>query len=156
MTAGAHILVVDDKATNRKLVATLLAYEGYRVTEAADAAEGLRIASTGTLQLVISDILMPTMDGYEFVRAAGDPVTADLAVIFYTANYHEREATSLARQCAVARVLVKPCATPQFLQAVAEVLAGGGAALPTVVPDAGFDSEHLRLLTDKLSRGRMR
>jgi diguanylate cyclase (GGDEF)-like protein/PAS domain S-box-containing protein len=153
MTAGAHILVVDDKATNRKLVATLLAYEGYRVTEAADAAEGLRIASTGTLQLVISDILMPTMDGYEFVRRLrADPVTADLAVIFYTANYHEREATSLARQCAVARVLVKPCATPQFLQAVAEVLAGGGAALPTVVPDAGFDSEHLRLLTDKLSQ----
>jgi len=153
MTGDARILVVDDSATNRKLVAALLTYEGYRVTEAADAVEGLAVARTGGLRLVISDILMPSMDGYEFVRRLrADPATADLAVIFYTANYHEREATSLARQCGVARVLVKPCATPQFLQAIAEVLSGAGAASPGAAPDGGFDSEHLRLLTDKLSQ----
>ncbi len=153
MTAGEHILVVDDNATNRKLVATLLRHEGYRVTEAADAAEGLASAHAGGVRLVISDILMPSMDGYEFVRQLrSDTTTAALAVIFYTANYHEREANSLARQCGVARVLVKPCPTTQFLQAVTEVLAGAGAAPPLAAPAAGFDAEHLRLLTDKLSQ----
>jgi diguanylate cyclase len=153
MTAGAHILVVDDHATNRKLVSTLLAHEGYRVTGAADALEGLAIARTGTVQLVISDILMPSMDGYEFVRQLRtDAATAALAVIFYTANYHEREANSLARQCGVARVLVKPCPATQFLRAISEVLAGTGATPPPAAPDAGFDAEHLRLLTDKLSQ----
>jgi diguanylate cyclase (GGDEF)-like protein/PAS domain S-box-containing protein len=153
MTANARILVVDDNATNRKLVASLLTYEGYRVTEAADAAEGLAIARSGALRLVISDILMPSMDGYEFVRRLrADTATANLAVIFYTANYHEHEAISLARQCGVARVLVKPCATSGFLQAIAEVLAGTGAAPSATAPDAGFNSEHLRLLTDKLSQ----
>jgi diguanylate cyclase (GGDEF)-like protein/PAS domain S-box-containing protein len=153
MTAGAHILVVDDNAANRKLVAALLTYEGYRVIEAADAAEGLALARAGGLQLVISDILMPSMDGYEFVRQLrAETATAELAVIFYTANYHQREATSLARQCGVARVLVKPCATPVFLQVIAEVLAGAGAKVPASAPDAGFDTEHLRLLTDKLSQ----
>ena len=152
MSADAHILVVDDHATNRKLVSTLLTYEGYRVTEAADGAEGLVIARAGGLQLVISDILMPSMDGYEFVhRLRADPATADLAVIFYTANYHEREASSLARQCGVARVLVKPCPAPQFLQAIADVLAGIGTP-PPAAPAAGFDIEHMRLLTDKLSQ----
>jgi diguanylate cyclase (GGDEF)-like protein/PAS domain S-box-containing protein len=153
MTAEAHILVVDDNATNRKLVATLLKHEGYRVTEAADGAEGLTYARAGAVQLVISDILMPSMDGYEFVRQLrADATTSALAVIFYTANYHEREATSLARQCGVARVLVKPCPATQFLQAISEVLAGAGTAPPPPAPDAGFDAEHLRLLTDKLSQ----
>ena len=141
-------------ATNPcQLVSTLLTHEGYTVTEAADAAEGLEKARAGGVHLVISDILMPSMDGYEFVRQLrADKSTADLAVIFYTANYHEREATSLARQCGVARVLVKPCPAPQFLQAIADVLAGGAAVRPAVAPDAGFDAEHMRLLTDKLSQ----
>jgi diguanylate cyclase (GGDEF)-like protein/PAS domain S-box-containing protein len=153
MSADVPILVVDDNATNRKLVATLLRHEGYRVTEAADGAEGLAIARAGALRLVISDILMPSMDGYEFVRQLrSDATTAALAVIFYTANYHEREATSLARQCGVARVIVKPCPAIQFLQAISEVLAGTGAAAPPAAPDSGFDAEHLRLLTDKLSQ----
>ena len=152
MTAGAHILVVDDDATNRKLLSTLLTYEGYRVTEASDGAEGLIIARGGDLGLVISDILMPSMDGYEFFRTSrADPITTNLAVIFYH-QYHEREATSLARQCGVARVLVKPCAAPVFVKAVADALAGVGAAQSPAEPDPGFDAEHMRLLTDKLSQ----
>ncbi|MET0282803.1 MAG: EAL domain-containing protein [Steroidobacteraceae bacterium] len=147
----AHVLVVDDNRSNRQLLAGLLAFEGYIVSEASDGAEGLDIARAGGLQLVISDILMPTMDGYEFVRRLrADPVTTDLPVIFYTANYHEREAMTLARQCGVERVLVKPCPAPVLIQTVAEVLADAEAH-PAVVVDPGFEPAHLRLLTDKLS-----
>ena len=152
MNADTHILVVDDNATNRKLLASLLSFEGYRISEAADGAEGLAIATREQPQLVISDILMPTMDGYEFVRRLrAEPATAAIRVIFYTANYHEREAQSLASQCGVARVIVKPCPVPVLVQAVAGVLAGS-EAVAAPHPEAGFDVEHLRLLTDKLSQ----
>ncbi len=152
MSNRIHILVVDDNATNRKLLATVLSFEGYRVSEAADGAEGLAIARSDRPQLVISDILMPSMDGYEFVRRLrADPATANQRVIFYTANYHESEARSLASQCGVSRVIVKPCPAPDLANAVAEVL-GGTVTPPPPPPESGFDLEHLRLLTDKLSQ----
>jgi diguanylate cyclase (GGDEF)-like protein len=151
VTDRIHILVVDDNATNRKLLVSLLAYEGYRVTEAADGVEGLTGATRDPPQLVISDILMPSMDGYEFVRRLrANPATSAMRVIFYTANYHEREARSLADQCGVADVIVKPCAAPDLVRKVEEVLSGKVAATPAPAP--GFDTEHLRLLTDKLSQ----
>ncbi|HTQ35889.1 MAG TPA: EAL domain-containing protein [Steroidobacteraceae bacterium] len=154
MDTGPHILVVDDNSSNRNLLAKLLSFEGYRTSEAADGAEGLAIARREQPQLVISDILMPSMDGYEFVqRLRAAPATAGMRVIFCTANYHEREARSLARQAGVARVLVKPCSAPALLQAVAEVLAENSITpQPVPSPEADFDTEHLRLLTDKLSQ----
>ena len=144
------ILVVDDNPTNRKLVAALLSHDGFQAVEASDGADGLAAARRELPQLVISDILMPSMDGYEFVRRLrADPELKDTAVIFYTANYHAREAQSLADRCQVARVLIKPCDAGSFLKAVKEVLAG--AVQPLSKVDADFDVEHLRVLTDKLS-----
>ena len=64
----AKILVIDDNDTNRKLVVTLLNFQGHRTFEAIDGADGLASARVELPDLVISDILMPTMDGYEFVR----------------------------------------------------------------------------------------
>ncbi len=119
------ILVVDDNAANRKAVLTLLQNEGYVPFEATDGADGLRGAELHRPQLIISDILMPSMDGYEFVRQLrGNPALAQTAVIFYTANYHKREATALAEQCGVARVIMKPCGAKEFLSAIADVLSG--------------------------------
>ncbi len=145
------ILVVDDNASNREVVRTLLEDEGYQAVEAADGVDGLRVAEKEQPQLVISDILMPSMDGYEFVRQLRtNPKLAQIAVIFYTANYHRREANNLAEQCGVARVIVKPCRARELLSVVAEVLSGVDS---TVAPqiDEEFDREHLQLLTDKLS-----
>ena len=146
------ILVVDDNTPNREAVLTLLEDEGYEAIEAADGAEGLRLAEREQPHLVISDILMPSMDGYEFVRQLrGIPKLAQTSVIFYTANYHRREAKSLAEQCGVARVIIKPCGAREFLNAVTEVLSGGsGDAAPQI--HAEFDRNHLQLLTDKLSQ----
>jgi diguanylate cyclase len=145
------ILVVDDNARNREVLRTLLQDEGYQAVEAADGAEGLRVAEKEQPQLVISDILMPTMDGYEFVRQLrAHPTLAHTAVIFYTANYHRLEANSLAEQCGVARVIVKPCSARELIGAVADVLAGASKpAVPKIKEE--FDRDHLQLLTDKLS-----
>jgi CheY-like chemotaxis protein len=147
----ATILVVDDVAINRKLLVALLSGDGYLTVEARDGADGLAMAHTQRPQLIISDILMPTMDGYGFVQALRrDPLLRDTPVIFYTAHYHEREAHILAEACGVSRVLVKPCPHAELLRAVEQALAGVTESSLDSLPD-NFDREHLRLLTDKLS-----
>lgn len=150
----SKILVVDDNATNRKLLVTWLQAEGYLTVEAADGSDGLTTALREKPHLVISDILMPTMDGYEFIRRLRlEPDFADTAVVFYTASYHEHEARSLAARCGVGRVLVKPSARLEFLSAVRHALAHAAPAPQGTGPeDRQFDVDHLRLLTDKLSR----
>ena len=148
----AKILVIDDNATNRKLVVTLLNFQGHHTIEASDGADGLESARAERPDLVISDILMPTMDGYEFVRQLrADSNIGRTAVILYTAHYHEREARKLAEVCRVARVLTKPCPTADFVEAVEEALTGTPASGAAPVGE-GFDRKHLHLVTNKLSQ----
>jgi diguanylate cyclase (GGDEF)-like protein len=148
----AKILIVDDNATIRKLLVALLNHEGHVTIEAVDGADALLAARTQRPQLVISDILMPSMDGYEFVRQLRtDPRLSDTPVIFHTAHYHEREARHLAKTCNVARVLAKPSSTAEICQAVQQALAGTPAPATDELTE-DFDREHLRLLTNKLSQ----
>jgi CheY-like chemotaxis protein len=147
----ARILVVDDNATSRKLVVALLSHDGHVTFEAGDGEEGLALAQAERPQLVISDILMPSMDGYGFVRRLrADPALRGTPVIFHTAHYHEREAHKLAQTCRVARVLVKPCPAAEMLRAVEQTVAGV-AETDTKELTGSFDREHLVLVTNKLS-----
>jgi diguanylate cyclase len=149
----ARVLVVDDDATNRKLLVTLVSYLGHQVFEAADGREALVVVRAVHPQLVISDILMPTMDGYQFVRELrAQPDCADIVVIFYTAQYHEHEAQQLAESCHVARVLLKPCAPADILNAVDEALNCKESPTLGASIDGAFDREHLKLVTNKLAR----
>jgi diguanylate cyclase (GGDEF)-like protein len=148
----AKILVVDDNATNRRLLSVVLGHEGHTTLEAVDGSDALSAARAARPALVISDILMPSMDGYEFVRRLRvDPGIGAIPVIFYTAHYHEREARALAESCGVARVLVKPCPVAEILAAVEGSLAGSPERAPTPT-DENFGREHLRLVTNKLSQ----
>jgi len=147
----ATVLIVDDSAVNRKLLITLLGGDGHLTLEASDGLEGLRLARAHRPQLVISDIMMPTMDGYGFVRAMrADPALRLTPVIFYTAHYHEREAHTLAQACGVVHVLVKPSPAAELLRIVEQVMAGMRESTPSPLPE-DFDREHLRLVTDKLT-----
>lgn len=147
----AKILVVDDHAENRLLVVTLIDSLGHQALEASDGAEALALVRAEHPDLVISDILMPTMDGYEFVRQLReDAALAATEVIFYSAHYREREARNLAKACGVSHVLVKPCEPQDILHAISQALAH--VAQPTNAPNAQlFGSQHLRLMTDTLS-----
>ena len=72
----ATILIVDDREANREYLLTLLGYGGHRLLVAADGAEASQIARVERPELVIADILMPTMDGYELVRKIrADPLS---------------------------------------------------------------------------------
>jgi len=145
------ILVVDDRPVNREFLRTLLGYRGDRVLEASDGAEALRLIKAEPPDLVISDILMPTMDGYEFVRQMrNDPASANIPVIFSTAHYLDREAKALADACGVSHIIYKPGEPEMILRTVDEV--SGGCPQPTNEVMEEFDREHVRVLTDRLSR----
>jgi len=160
----ATILIVDDHPANREFLVTLLGYSGHHLVEAADGSEALSLVRAEQPDLIIADILMPTMDGYEFVRQLrADPAVAQTVVIFYTAHYLEREAQALAEACGVAHILFKPSEPEEVLRIVDEALGlipspGESAAVsstpigPELEDGAAFDREHLRLLTDKLSQ----
>jgi signal transduction histidine kinase/DNA-binding response OmpR family regulator len=145
-------LVIDDNPTNREYLTTLLSYSGHRVLEAGDGAEGLVKLQEEKPDLVIADVLMPTMDGFEFARRArADPSTAHINIIFWTAAYREQEARNLAQRCGVSTILRKPAEPEEVLRVVNETL-GLNTTPPLPVPAEEFDREHLQLLTDKLSQ----
>jgi len=151
----ATILIVDDLASNRKYLATLLRSEGHQLLEAADGAQGLAVVLDAHPDLVITDVLMPVMDGYELVRRLRlDASTSRIPVLFYTAPYGEREARAQALASGVPYVLTKPALPETVLAIVGRVLAGdatpdGPAGTP--LPGAAASGEQLRLLTARLT-----
>jgi signal transduction histidine kinase/CheY-like chemotaxis protein len=146
----ATVLIVDDRRTNREFLLALLGFRGHRLIEAADGLEGLALARAEHPDLIISDILMPAMDGYQFVQQLReDPSIENTTVIFSTGQFLGREATALARKCGVSYVISKPCEPEEVLRIVDSAL--GLREMPAPPSDfAEFDREHLRLVSDKL------
>lgn len=147
-----HLLIVDDNLDNREYLVNLLTYKGYQVTEAEDGRQALDMVREHKPDLVICDILMPVIDGYDFVRRLRqEPDIAATRIIFYTAHYLEDEAKDLAAAAGISRVLEKPCEPETLLKHVREAL-DEPAASPSKENIASFNEEHLRLVTDKLYR----
>jgi len=145
----ARVLVVDDDAVNRDLVVTLLGYRGHSVVQAADGVEALVSARAEPPDLVLTDLLMPAMDGYELVREIrADPALEDTPVIFYTVNYLEREVLPVAAALGVRHIVSKPIDPQRLLLTVEEALAKRASA-PVLRPDT-LNREHLRALSAKL------
>ncbi|MDT4965265.1 MAG: hypothetical protein QOJ64_2 [Acidobacteriota bacterium] len=152
-TKMSKILIVDDSELNRELMVNLLGSRDHIISEASDGAEALQVARLERPDLVISDVLMPTMDGYEFVRQLrADPIVGQTPVIFMTGNYLGREARALAESCGVSSILYRPCNQEEVLRSVNATLEGPTNPEKLLPPERlEFDREHLQLLTDTLS-----
>jgi diguanylate cyclase (GGDEF)-like protein len=145
----ATILVADDNRANREALAALLEIAGHDVVRAVDGREAFDRARECKPELVISDVLMPMMDGYELARRLkAEPATAGAAVIFYTAYFGGQDAQALAQAHGVARVLVKPAENAEILRQVDAVLASRNEA-PAQAPK-DLNEEHLRVMVDQL------
>jgi diguanylate cyclase (GGDEF)-like protein len=151
----ATILIVDDLSANRKSLVRLLGRERHRLLEASDGSEGLAAVRAEHPDLVITDVLMPVMDGFEFVRQLRlDPTTSGVRVVFYTAHYDAREARARALSSGVSDVITKPAESAEVLEIVGRVLSGApDLKLPSDASPLAreFDREHLPLITDTLS-----
>lgn len=146
----SSILVLDDRPADRELLTTVLGHAGYEVREAATGDEALELARVDRPALIITDILMPKMNGFEFVRRLrSDSETNTIPVIFCTANYLEGEVKELATACGVSHFILKPSDPEAMVSTVGEVL-GSTRTLPRFVAGEKLDREQLRLLNDKL------
>src|SRR6476620_8868403 len=119
----ARILVVDDRSSNRHYLKVVLTGFGHEVIEAVDGAQALSRTREQKPQLVITDLLMPVMTGFEFVKQLrSEPAIADTPVAFYTATYRSSEAHRLADACGVTEVLPKPTSPSVLIDVVNRLL----------------------------------
>ncbi len=113
------VLVVDDSITVRRVTQRLLQREGYRVTLAADGLQALERLQQERPTVVLSDIEMPRMDGFDLVRnLRGDPRLADLPVIMITSRIAEKHREH-ARELGVDHYLGKPYSEDELLALIA-------------------------------------
>ena len=119
----ATILLVDDNEQNRYMLEVLLKAQGYEVMLANNGAEALALAIKHPPDLIITDILMPVMDGFSLCRKwkADDRLKA-IPFIFYTATYTYPEDERFALSLGAERLIIKPQQPEVLAQIVRELL----------------------------------
>ena len=118
------ILSVDDKAENLYMLEALLRGHGHEVESASNGVTALQLAERCVHDLIISDILMPRMDGFQFCRELKkDERLRNIPFIFYTATYTDPRDAAFALSLGADRFLVKPLEPEAFMKAVDEVMA---------------------------------
>jgi PAS domain S-box-containing protein len=144
----ANILIVDDDPNTRQLYVSLLTPFGHDVIEARDGEEGLRLARQRPPDLIVSDILMPTTNGYEFVsRLRQLPQFAATPVIFQSASFLDHQTHLLGRNCGVGDFISKPCDPEEILATINRVLKLP-SSLPTSMPLSGTVEDPVPLVID--------
>lgn len=119
----AKILIAEDERDIRDLIAFTLQFAGHTVVTAANGEEGLQLALKETPDLILSDVRMPKMTGYEMCRQIkAEPATAQIPVVFLSAKGQEQEVQN-GLAAGAAEYLLKPFAPDQLMAKVAEILA---------------------------------
>jgi len=110
-----RILIVEDNADDRRLLRYNLVYHGNEVIEACDGQEGLEMAKAHKPDLIISDALMPRMDGFQFLRAVRqDESIKKIPFIFYSAVYTGHDEARLAVSLGADEFIIKPKEPNEF------------------------------------------
>jgi PAS domain S-box-containing protein len=154
---GKRILVVDDSQEYCDLLKTLLSRNGYEAVSAGDGIEALEKLRAGAFDLVISDVLMPRMDGFQLCREVKtDEKLKAIPIVFLTGQYTDAEDEELLQSLGAALYLVKPMALDKLLESIRQVLERSGEekipAPGRFLDEDDYDAAHNRRLMVKLTR----
>jgi CheY-like chemotaxis protein len=116
------ILVVDDDSTSRRLMSHILNREGYDVATASDGVEALELMADDPAEILITDRMMPNMDGVELLKAVRQsPIYGHIPVIIVTANSDARDQPE-AEAAGATAFLTKPVGSTELLATVQRAL----------------------------------
>jgi CheY-like chemotaxis protein len=119
---AARILIVDDEADNREVMDLVLAWEGFLISGAASGAEALAMVTAERPDLILLDVMMPLMSGYEVLTTIkADPATVDIPVMMVTALADSHTKT-LALAAGAEDFLSKPLDRDELVRRVRDVL----------------------------------
>jgi putative two-component system response regulator len=143
------VLVVDDVIYSRRALRSVFLSAGYSVLMAEDGQAALESVSRELPDLVVTDILMPRMDGFQLCRAIKtDKRTTRIPVIFYTGSYNEAADREFGLSLGAAAYLVKPL-EPREL--IAEVTKAIGKPTPDLKPRPAAGEDWIQTHADRLA-----
>jgi CheY-like chemotaxis protein len=150
-TQQGYLLVVEDIPDILSLLKATLEFKGYRVVTAREGNEALEAIAKERPALIITDILMPKMDGFSLVHQLRlNPDTRDIPVVFLSATYVAPEDKTFALNLGVIRFIEKPVDFDQFLPAIASLLEQGAQAPSEPLDEFQFYDEYRKRLETKL------
>jgi two-component system cell cycle sensor histidine kinase/response regulator CckA len=149
-----NLLIVDDHPTNLKLLRAQLEGEGHTVCEAPDGVEALALLERQPVDAVISDILMPRMDGYRFCHEVRKHNRLrDLPLLIYTATYTSPGDEKLALDVGADKYLTKPASVETIIAALREVITHPHSTpRPEALPEVEVLKEYSERLVAKLEQ----
>jgi len=150
---SGYLLLVEDDPDILKLLNTTLTYSGYRVVTARNGKEGLEAMRKERPAIVITDIMMPKLDGFGLVhRLRLDPETRDIPVVFITATYVTPEDREFAFDVGATHFIQKPLNLGEFLATIDELLKQGMPVTIEPLDEYNFYDGYRRRLETKLEQ----
>ena len=132
----ATVLLVEDNEDNRIVYSTILRYAGHRVLEATDGEAGVALARAERPSLILMDVSIPLLDGWEATRILkADPETRGIPIIALTAHALEEDRAK-ARAVGCDGYIAKPAEPRVVLAQVQQYLAGAGAGIDAPGPSS--------------------
>jgi CheY-like chemotaxis protein len=145
------ILIVEDIPHILELLEVTLKFKGYDVMTARNGDEALELIGTDPPVLILTDILMPRLDGYALAQAVrSNPETRHIPVIFISATFITPEDKEFALSLGAVRFLEKPIEASELLLTVAEVMTGEFEGSPSPMPERAFQQGYSDRLREKL------
>jgi len=147
-----QLLIVDDSKIERMILKEMLQSEGYAVQEAENGQQALQMALLSCPDMIISDILMPVMDGFKFCREIrADKRTCEIPFVFYTGTYTKAEDEDFAFKMGADRFLVKNMEWSDFFRGLQDVIREKEMGSTALSEDPSHDEKEIyKLYNERL------
>ena len=152
-SARGPILIVEDIPHILELLEVTLKFKGYDVVTARNGDEALEYISSEQPALILTDILMPKLDGYALAqRVRSNPKTRHIPIVFVSATFITEEDKQFALSLGAVRFLEKPIEASELLLTVAEVLTGDAVHQSAPLANRAFHKGYSDRLQEKLQQ----